>query len=132
MATVLERVDPSAVLVALALMGLDIVLGIAGAVKEKDVQSSKMREGLWHKCGSIGLIVLAFALEYAVNRVDLGVVFPGVVIVCAYICLMEVGSCLENLVVLNPQLADNPIMRVFSSKEERGGGPAATMGGSNA
>ena len=45
MATVLERVDPSAVLVALALMGLDIVLGIAGAVKEKDVQSSKMREG---------------------------------------------------------------------------------------
>ena len=114
----LLEIDPTAVMIALALMGLDILLGLAGAVKNKDVQSSKMREGLWHKAGSIGLIVLAYVLDVAVDHVDLGVIFPGVVIVCAYIILMEVGSCLENLVVLNPELRNNPIMKAFATRED--------------
>lgn len=114
----LLEIDPTAVMIALALMGLDILLGLAGAVKNKDVQSSKMREGLWHKAGSVGLIVLAYVLDVAVDHVDLGVIFPGVVIVCAYIILMEVGSCLENLVVLNPELRNNPIMKVFATRED--------------
>lgn len=112
------KIDPTVVTIALVLMGLDILLGLAGAVKDHDVQSSKMREGLWHKCGSIGLIVLAYVIEIAVDHVDLGIVFPGVIVVCAYIILMEVGSCLENLVVLNPELKNNPIMRVFATKED--------------
>lgn len=114
----LLEIDPTAVMIALALMGLDILLGLAGAVKNKDVQSSKMREGLWHKAGSVGLIVLAYILDVAVDHVDLGVIFPGVVIVCAYIILMEVGSCLENLVALNPELSGNPIMKVFATRED--------------
>lgn len=114
----LLEIDPTAVMIALALMVLDVLLGLAGAVKNKDVQSSKMREGLWHKAGSVGLIVLAYVLDVAVDHVDLGVIFPGVVIVCAYIILMEVGSCLENLVVLNPELRNNPIMKVFATRED--------------
>lgn len=114
----LKEIDPTVVVIALTLMGMDILLGLAGAVKDHDVQSSKMREGLWHKCGSIGLVVLAYVLEVAVDHVDLGVVFPGVIVVCAYIILMEVGSCLENLVVLNPELKNNPIMRVFATREK--------------
>lgn len=114
----MKEIDPTVVVIALLLMGLDILLGLAGAVKDHDVQSAKMREGLWHKCGSIGLIVLAYILEVAIDHVDLGIVFPGVIVVCAYIILMEVGSCLENLVVLNPELKNNPIMRVFATKED--------------
>lgn len=114
----LKDIDPTVVVIALTLMGMDILLGLAGAVKDHDVQSAKMREGLWHKCGSISLIVLAYILEIAVDHVDLGIVFPGVIVVCAYIILMEVGSCLENLVVLNPELKNNPIMRVFATKED--------------
>ena len=114
----LKDIDPTVVTIALVLMGMDILLGLAGAVKDRDVRSSKMREGLWHKAGSIGLIVLAYILEGAVDHVDLGLVFPGVLAVCAYIIVMEVGSCLENLVVLNPKLHNNPIMRVFATKED--------------
>ena len=112
------EIDPTAVTVALVLMGLDILLGLAGAVKGRDVQSSKMREGLWHKAGSIGLIVLAYILEVAVDHVDLGLVFPGVLAVCGYIIVMEVGSCLENLVILNPELKHNPVMQVFATREK--------------
>ena len=127
----LKDIDPTVVTIALALMGLDILLGLAGAAKNKDVQSSKMREGLWHKAGSIGLIVLAYVLDVAVDHVDLGVIFPGVVIVCAYIILMEVGSCLENLVVLNPELRNNPIMKVFATREDEDSrnAPATDQGG---
>ena len=114
----LKVIDPTVVVIALTLMGMDILLGLAGAVKDKNVESSRMREGLWHKAGSIGLIVLAYILDVAVDHVDLGVIFPGVVIVCAYIILMEVGSCLENLVVLNPELRNNPIMKVFATRED--------------
>ena len=114
----LKDIDPTVVTIALVLMGMDILLGLAGAVKDRDVQSSKMREGLWHKAGSIGLIVLAYILEVAVDHVDLGLVFPGVLAVCAYIIVMEVGSCLENLVVLNPELRNNPIMKVFATRED--------------
>ena len=113
----LKDIDPTVVTIALVLMGMDILLGLAGAVKDHSVQSSRMRDGLWHKCGSIGLIVLAYVLEVAVDHVDLGVVFPGVLVVCAYIILMEVVSCLENLVVLNPKLKHNPVMQVFATKE---------------
>lgn len=112
------EIDPTVVTIALVLMGLDIVLGLAGAVKDKNVQSSRMREGLWHKAGSIGLIVLAYILEVAVDHVDLGLVFPGVLAVCGYIIVMEVGSCLENLVILNPELKYNPVMQVFATREK--------------
>lgn len=114
----LKDIDPTVVTIALVLMGMDILLGLAGAVKDHSVQSSRMRDGLWHKCGSIGLIVLAYVLEVAVDHVDLGVVFPGVLVVCAYIILMEVVSCLENVVVLNPKLKHNPVMQVFATKED--------------
>lgn len=113
------EIDPTVVAIALVLMGLDILLGLAGAVKDKNVQSSRMREGLWHKAGSIGLIGLADILELAVDHIDLGLVFPGVIAVCAYIIVMEVGSCLENLVVLNPELKHNPILQVFATREEK-------------
>ena len=114
----LKDIDPTVVTIALVLMGMDILLGLAGAVKDRDVQSSKMREGLWHKAGSIGLIVLAYILEVAVDHVDLGLVFPGVLAVCGYIIVMEVGSCLENLVILNPELKHNPVMQVFATREK--------------
>ena len=112
------EIDPTVVAIALVLMGLDVLLGLAGAVKDKNVQSSRMREGLWHKAGSIGLIVLAYILEVAVDHVDLGLVFPGVLAVCGYIIVMEVGSCLENLVILNPELKHNPVMQVFATREK--------------
>ena len=112
------EIDPTVVAIALVLMGLDILLGLAGAVKDKNVRSSRMREGLWHKAGSIGLIVLAYILEVAVDHVDLGLVFPGVLAVCGYIIVMEVGSCLENLVILNPELKHNPVMQVFATREK--------------
>lgn len=45
------------------LMVLDILLGYAAAVKNKAVKSSKMREGLWHKTGELGVIAVGDILD---------------------------------------------------------------------
>lgn len=33
---------------------LDVVMGFAAALRNKDMQSAKLRDGLWHKAGSRG------------------------------------------------------------------------------
>lgn len=98
-----------------ALMLLDIAFGFAGAVKSGEVSSGKMRDGLWHKAGFCGLIVVAAVYEIAAVWIDfeaasagLGIglpQIPTVGIVCAYIFITEIVSILENLRVLNPGIA---------------------------
>lgn len=88
---------------------LDIAFGFAGAVKMRDVQSSKLRDGLWHKAGFVGLIALAFVIEYAARYADLGFEVPSVLAVCGYVILTETVSVFENLCVLNPGLVESPL-----------------------
>lgn len=93
---------------------LDIVFGFAGAVKTRSVRSSKLRDGLWHKAGFVGLIALAFVIEYAARYADLGFEVPSVLAVCAYVIVTEIVSAFENLCVLNPGLVYSPLGVVLS------------------
>ncbi len=88
---------------------LDVVVGFAGAVRRKDVQSSKLRDGLWHKAGFVGLIALAYVIQYAAQYAELGFEVPTVVAVCVYVTVTEAVSVFENLCVLNPNLIDSPM-----------------------
>ncbi len=92
---------------------LDVVVGFAGAVRRKDVQSSKLRDGLWHKAGFVGLIALAYVIQYAAQYAELGFEVPTVVAVCVYVTVTEAVSVFENLCVLNPNLNDSPMGVMF-------------------
>lgn len=108
-------------LIAVIMMALDMIFGFAGAWKNDEIQSNKMREGLWHKAGFCGLIVLALAYEYAASwlnfeavSMDLGIAvpqIPAVTAVCAFIVLTEIVSILENLTELNEKIAKLPFVR---------------------
>lgn len=110
-------------LVAVIMMALDIVFGFAGAVKNNDIRSDKMREGLWHKAGFCGLIILAFAYEVAsawvnfeANMTGIGItmpVLPAVTAICLFVVATEVVSILENLCELNPKIAELPVFDAF-------------------
>lgn len=103
--------------VALTLIALDIVFGFAGAVKHASLSSNKMRDGMWKKVGSIGLLVVSSVIDGAIlGEIDLGFP-PSLIAVCAYISGMEIISIMENLVLLNPSLADNPLISKVASKE---------------
>ncbi|NGM16944.1 hypothetical protein GMI70_02795 [Eggerthellaceae bacterium zg-893] len=123
------------VVVASAMMALDVVTGFAGAAKSKAVASGKMREGLWHKAGFFGLILLAFAYETAAALVNieagsagLGVAVPELPAVsgaCVFVVATEAVSVCENLCVLNPEIARLPGIRAI----KRHGGGADSDGG---
>lgn len=109
----LNSMDTELLVITLIMIVLDLVSGFIGALKEKNVQSEKLRQGLWHKSGFIGLIVLAYIVEYASMRFDLGFQVPTVLAVLIYIIVTEAISIFENLCVLNPDLVKSPLGSIF-------------------
>lgn len=105
--------DFHVLLITAVMIVLDIIFGFAGAIKLKDVQSEKLRNGLWHKAGFVGLIALAFVIQYAAQHAELGFDVPSVMAVCVYVIVTEAVSVFENLCVLNPNLVDSPLGAIF-------------------
>ncbi len=105
-------------LVTAGFVGLDMLTGIVKAFKEKNFTSSVMREGLFHKCGSVIAVVFAVLVDYAQSLVDLGVTIPIAIAVCSYIILMEVGSIIENIGKINPRIVPAKLKQHFSKLSE--------------
>lgn len=98
----------------LGFIALDLVTGFAQAIANKTVDSSKMRDGLWHKCGFILTILLAALIEWAMQYVDLGFTLPLFVPVCVFIMLTEIVSIFENICALSPELAGTKLAQLFN------------------
>ena len=96
---------------------LDVVTGINKAVMSKGLNSTVMRDGLFHKSAFLLAIALAYACEYGMLYLDLGFSMPIVGAVCVYICLTETVSILENLGSINPELANSKFMKLFASNK---------------
>lgn len=91
---------------------LDVLSGFIAALKNNEVSSSVMREGLFKKCGSIMLVIAAVAVEHigAYVGIDETVTAAIVLSVGGLIVIMELTSVCENICKLNP---DIPIAKVF-------------------
>lgn len=115
----MEYIDWHPIAVAAVMMALDIATGFAGAAKDKAIESGKMREGLWHKAGFFGLVGLAAVWEIGsvwlnaeVSGVGVAVPeLPAVGAVCTFVVATEIVSILENLCVLNPDIASLPVVK---------------------
>lgn len=92
----------------------DYVTGVAKAIMQDNLSSKKMREGLGHKFAYIILVLVTWFIDEVNLHVDLGL--PVSVFVCTVggICLIELTSILENITVINPELADAPFMKIFA------------------
>lgn len=93
---------------------LDFITGLIKAFKEKNYCSSIMREGLFHKTGSILVIVFGWLVDYAQTFIDLGVTIPVALSLCAYLILMEIGSIIENVCIINPEIMPDKIKGYFA------------------
>ena len=91
---------------------LDFATGIAKAIMHHDFTSSAMREGLYHKSAEVCAVMLGFYVQYALPRIGVSVSFPVAGFIMAYIVVMEVGSIIENLGIINPDLV-GPLSTVF-------------------
>lgn len=114
------------------LVALDIVTGFSAAVNRKDVNSSIMRAGLWHKLSYLYAIALGYLVELAIPIFDSipaiqqwGIVvpeFPAVSVVCVFIALIEIVSVCENLVEINPKMGNLPGFGVLAKRDDKGVG----------
>lgn len=115
--SVAAQVGISAVLL---LMVLDIVFGLANAFAKKEYQSSKMREGIAHKCAELGFLLVGIVADATIiGGVDLGFSAPVLVTICVYLAVMEIGSLLETFAKMNPQLASSPLFKLLASVTDR-------------
>lgn len=95
-------------------IALDFVTGLVKAFKNKNYSSGLMREGLFHKCGSVMTIGFGLLVDYAQLYFDLGTSVPVAGAICTYIILMECGSVIENLGQINPEIIPDKISSHFS------------------
>lgn len=83
----------------------DVITGIFQALYNGDLNSTKLRQGLFHKLSEILAVAFSSGIEYACEYIELGIDVPVFKTVCIYICVMELVSVLENLCKINPALA---------------------------
>lgn len=104
-------------IVILLLVTLDYITGITAGCITEGFSSQKMRVGLLHKLTYLISILVCLCIEYLSAFLELGfVVGSGITtIVCVWVCVTEIGSILENICRINPELASNSFMRIFEN-----------------
>lgn len=92
-------------IIVFAFIIIDIVTGLIYAFASGSFKSSLMREGGLHKMGEICLELFSYFLQYALSKIGQADL-PIIEIVSFYIIIMEIGSILENITKMNPQLKE--------------------------
>ena len=90
-------------------MVLDYITGTMAAAKEGHWSSARARDGIWHKCGMIVVVVVAAGADLLIEIVltnlpvlALPVQYPGLVcpVVLVWYIVTELGSMAENAAVM--------------------------------
>ena len=121
------------VLAWVCLMILDYCTGTFAAMKAGEWCSRKAREGAWHKCGAI-IVILVAAIADGIMLVICGnipifnITWPGILLpmILAWYIITELGSILENAVKLgaNPPTWLTNILAVSLKAVENAGDKA--------
>ena len=121
------------VLAWVCLMFLDYFTGTFAAMKAGEWCSRKAREGAWHKCGAI-IVVLVAAIADGIMLVICGnipifnITWPGILLpmILAWYIITELGSILENAVKLgaNPPAWLTNILAISLKAVENAGDKA--------
>lgn len=83
--------------VALIFNATDLVTGLLSAVKNKDLQSSKLRDGIFKKVGFLICYFLALIVDLYGKEVGFDLPVELLPCVLSFVCLTEVISILENV-----------------------------------
>ena len=101
------------IIIALVFNALDIITGIITAVKNKDIQSAKLRDGLFKKVG----FMLCYFVGWLVDNEGsmIGFQFGTLIlpIIILYVCTTELVSILENICKINPDILPEKLMELF-------------------
>ena len=91
-------------LVVLAFILSDIVIGLVKAITTHSYTSEIMREGLFHKLGEILCFIFGVLCDTTLPNFGVIVPFSLARSIAVYITIMEIGSVIENIGIINPEL----------------------------
>ena len=108
-------------IVVSAFILFDIITGIIKGVYKEGLNSTYLRQGLFHKLSEVIATVGAGLLEYGAKYVAIGVKLPILITVASYICVMELISILENIGEVNPKLGVlfKPYLEKLKERKEK-------------
>ena len=96
-----------------AFIVLDFITGLVKAFSSGGFKSSVMRQGLFHKVGELLCVALGILIQYAEGYLDLGINLPVAAAICTYIVLMEIGSAIENIGAINPDIVPTKLRKII-------------------
>lgn len=111
---------PVEVKLALAFMVIDVFTGVLKAIKNKELNSTKAREGIYKKASFILFIAFGYLADYAMDYVNMGFNLPAAVTICTLVIITEAISVLENLGQINPDMVKlvAPFLSALNKKED--------------
>lgn len=97
---------------------IDLASGLIAAIRRKELQSAKMRDGLFKKIGFIFCYLLAFIIDTqgAYIGFQLGTAILPVFVI--YAITTELVSIIENVSKINPDLIPEKLQEMFHVKHE--------------
>ena len=93
------------IIAVLIMIAADVATGFLKALRNGEVKSSVMKQGLLSKTSEILVMVLMYIIDIGAPFVGININLPLVQVVGIYICIMELASVIENVGAVNPQLS---------------------------
>lgn len=103
----------SSIVVALIFNATDLITGLVGAVKNKAIKSSKLRDGLFKKVGFIFCYFIAWIVDTYGGLIGFNFGVNILPIILLYVCTTEMVSILENISTINSDLPPAKLMELF-------------------
>lgn len=101
------------IIIALIFNALDLITGVITAVKNKDIQSAKLRDGLFKKIGFMLCYFVAWLVDTQGTRIGFQFGISILPIIILYVCTTELVSILENICNINPDILPEKLMELF-------------------
>lgn len=106
------------IIVALVFHFIDLLSGIVGAVRNNDLKSSKMRDGMFKKVGFIFCYVLAVLLDTQGEAIGIQIGVKILPVIIVYAVTTEIVSIIENICRINPDLVPEKLQSMFHVSKE--------------
>lgn len=107
------------IFVGLGFHALDLISGLIAGIKEKDLQSAKLRDGLFKKVGFILCYVVAWLIDTHGGLIGFQIGIATLPVIVLYACTTEAVSVIENICKINPDLLPDKLMDLFHITNEK-------------
>lgn len=105
--------NPKMIFITAGFMLFDILSGTLAAFAHSELNSTKAREGLFHKVSMLALIAFGVFLDSAQYAMDFGIEVPTCAAICTLIIVTELYSIVENFAKMLPDELGIRIIELF-------------------